>query len=445
MPGTRSVCSIHVNQPTAHMIGIVTSIYQPGRSLAGACLLAVCLTTAPPAILADEIDPNAIYGEVGILLSQEGDGLKTGHELLQPLTDAISGYFAFKDRLREQYGVAYTIEYSPQFQWDMRFDGVNTANDETNLIFQWAPIDPSNTKRGSLIGWYQISRTLGSRTTSQFMNDIGVITPVNGGDTAPGDFRDLWQMLAWEQWFLDERLRISIGKLTTRTFLNLNRYAVSDREDFFTPQLVNNTVVPFTARNGMGMFAQFFMDQAYLTGMIREADGTSEDISFSTLDSGRWEYALELGLTPDNLAGLGEGMYRFTSYYTDSIGEGAAREPAGWAFATSFDQDIGEGYGALFRYSYGTRDWRAFKQRLSLGMQIKRPLGYRFDRIGVGGWWAEPTASDLNSESGLEAFWKLQLAPYLEVTSDLQLILDPQGGTSRDTAVIGGIRLTVLL
>lgn len=121
----------------------------------------------------------------------------------------------------------------------------------TLSIAQWSVVDPTDSRAGSLLAWYQISRTLGSLNTSEFMHEAGAVSPVNGGDTAPGDYRDLWQMLAWEQWILDNKLRIGAGKLTTRTFLNLNRYAVSDREDFFSPMLVNNPVAPFAARNGM--------------------------------------------------------------------------------------------------------------------------------------------------------------------------------------------------
>lgn len=210
--------------------------------VSAACVLATGLVTAA------DTDPYATYGEIGIVQDPNRAHLKSGHAALAPVTDALAGYFDFKDRLRETYGLSYAIEYSPQFQWDLGGDTTYTGNDETNLIASWALIDPTEPKRGSLMAWYQISRTLGSLNTCAFMSDVGIVTPVNGGDTAPGDYSDLWQMLAWEQWFFDEQLRVGIGKLTTRTFLNLNRYAVGDREDFLTPQLVNNTVVPFTAR-----------------------------------------------------------------------------------------------------------------------------------------------------------------------------------------------------
>lgn len=113
--------------------------------------------------------------------------------------------------------------------------------------------------------------------------------------------------------------------------------------------------------------------------------------------------------------------------------------------AVSLDQDVGNDYGAFFRYSYASEDWRAFRQRIGAGIQIKHPLGYEFDRIGLAAWWAEPTARALDGEYGLEAFWKLQLAPYLELTPDVQIIFDPQGDPDRGTVWIGALRLRVLL
>ena len=387
-------------------------------------------------------DAAALYGEAAVLRDYSQPQLRSGHDALRPLTDALVGYFDFKERLSRDHGFDYTIEYSPQFQWDL--DGGHTSNSETNFIAQWSLVDSSSPKRGSLLAWYQISRTLSDLTTSEFMDQAGIISPVNGGDTAPTNYRDLLQMLAWEQWFFDDQLRAGIGKLTTRTFLNLNRYAISDREDFFTPMVVNNPVVPFTARNGLGLFGQYHMDSAYLTGMLREADGTTTGIDFSTLESGNWEYALELGLTPENLAGLGQGYYRITGYYTDDFVQGAARSPSGWALSLSFDQDIGENYGALFRYAYASEPFRDFKQRAAAGLQIKNPLRYQYDRLGVAAWWGDPTDPGVGDEYGMEIFWKLQLAPYLELTPDLQVIFNPQGDQDRDSVFIAGLRLRLL-
>ena len=415
-----------------------------GRDSLVFCLLTLSmLAIAPgrPALAAD--DSAAVYGEIHALSDGIDRELRTGHDALQPLTDAMSGYFEFKQELSAQ-GFNYMIEISPQFQWDLD-DGDYHGNNETNLIAQFSPFDPANPKSGTLMGWYQFANTLGSESTSEFNDNVGVISPLNGGDTGSNSSNKLWQMFAWEQWFANQRLRVGAGKLTTRTFLNLNRYAVSDREDFFTPVIVNNPVSPFSARNGMGVFGQYFFDEFYVTGMIREADGTSTDVSFDTLDSGKWEHALEFALTPKNLAGWGQGYYRFTFYRTDAFGEGGARSPSGNSYALSFDQDVHDDYGLLFRYAYANEDFRAFSERVVIGAQRKNPLGFKYDRIGLAGWWADPTDSSLSAEKGLEAFWKAQLAPFLEVSANLQWILNPQLDQDLDNAFVAGLRLRVVL
>ena len=388
-------------------------------------------------------DARSVYGELSILTEYAEPELRTGHDLLAPLTRTIQPYFDFKDRLQQSTGISYIVEYSPQYQYQK--EAGSHANDETNLIAQWAVVDPERPKLGSLFAWYQISNTLGSQSTSEFMTAMGVISPVNGGDTGSRDSNSLWQMLAWEQWSRDEKLRVGVGKLTTRTFLNLNRYAVSDREDFFSPMLVNNPVSPFAARNGMGAFAQYFFNQYYLTGMIREADGTKRGVDFSTLGTGNWESAVELGLTPDKVRDWGPGNYRVTAYYTDSFGSEAGSSPSGWSVAFSFDQDFGDRYGALFRYAYASEPFRAFEQRAAAGVQIKNPFRYQHDRVGIGVWWGDPTAPELGSEYGMEAFWKLQLAPYLEVGPNLQIIFNPQLAADEDSLFIAGARVRLVL
>ena len=169
---------------------------------------------------------------------------------------------------------------------------------------------------------------------SQLHRQLGILSPVNGGDTAPDDGNDLLQALFVEQMLLDDRLRVAVGKLTTRTFLNLNRYAVSDREDFFSPMFVNNTVVLYTARLGVGAFAQYRSDDWYVLGMGRDANADPQD--FIDWSNDGFEYALELGLTPV-LSDLGQGNYRFTVHYTESVD----LTPSDWDISLSFEPFTG--------------------------------------------------------------------------------------------------------
>ncbi len=398
---------------------------------------------AAETIAADE-NAAADYGELNVLYEYAKPEIKTGHLAMKPVIDFMQPYFDMKESLAEMADLNYIVEYSPILQRDLEGNAGTTLNDETNLIAQWAPLNRNEVNQGSLIAWYQISRTPSYKSTSEFQDRMGVLSPVNGGDTGNKSTNTYLQHFAWEQWMFDDRFRVMAGKLTTRVLLNLNRYAVSDREDFMSPMMVNNPVVTYTARLGLGAFAQYKVEDWYLSGMVRQADGTSQWFDFGSLEADELEYVGEFALTPKNFLGLGAGNYRFTPSYTDSVGNGPGKQPSGWTMSFSFDQDVGERLGTFFRYAYASEDYRAFTKRASLGTQIKKPLGFEYDRIGLAGWWGDPANGDLDSEYGLEAYWMIQVAPFMELSADIQTIIDPALDDS-DFDWVGGLRVRIIL
>ena len=178
--------------------------------------------------------------------------------------------------------------------------------------------------------------------------------------------------------------------------------------------------------------------------MFRDATASSDFIDLESLKDGSWEYAAEIALTPANFAGLGEGNYRFTFHYTDSTGAGL-QHSSGWTASFSFDQDFGRLLGMMFRYAYASENFLAFKQRLAFGAQLLTPFQFENDRIGIGFWWGGPVNNQLNNEYGLEAYWKFQFARFLELTPDLQVVLNPAKNEERSAIIIGGVRLRAVL
>ena len=406
------------------------------RLCAGTTMLFAASLAAATAHAAD-------YGELGVLIDYENRAEKSGHIDLGPVSKAMNSYLSFKDRTFGDSGFNYMVEVAPQYQYQLDGDAGSTANNETNFIVQWALVDTDNAKRGNLLTWYQWSDTWGGKTTSEFAQRLGVLSPPNGGDTAPDNSRDLFQHFAWEQWFGNDHWRLMVGKLTTRVLFNLNRYTVSDREDFFTPMLVNNPVTHYTARIGLGSFLEYRRDKWYVSGMIRDADAdlSKRFVDVDSLDSGNWEYVSELGSTPDNLLGWGEGNYRLTLSYSDATDQ--LDSTRSWAF--SADQDIGPRYGLFMRYAQADDTYRSFEKRLAAGMQRKLPLGFANDRVGVAGWWARPTDRLLDDEYGVDMFWKVQLTSWLELTPGLQINFNPAAKPDRDKVVLAQMRLRLVL
>ena len=388
-------------------------------------------------------EPQSEYGEIDALFDYQDRSQRTGHIKQEPTKPISDAYFDFKSDLEDNAGVNYLLEISPQYQTGVGESNGHSSNNETNLIVQWAAIEHDNAKRGNLLMWYQWSNTLGSDTTSDFASDLGVLSPPNGGDTSPSSHRDLFQHFAWEQWFADDSIRLMVGKLTTRVLFNLNSYTVSDREDFFTPMIVNNPVVHYTARVGFGTYVEFKQPTYYVSGMMRDADAdlSKKFIDFDSINSGNWEYVSELGLTPQDVLGLGSGVYRLTLSYSD---ETDAFEKSN-SISVSADQDVGEHYGLFFRYAFSDDTFRAFEQRLATGFQIKSPLNFDNDRIGLGGWWGKPTNDRLDDEVGVDLFWRLQLSSIIELTPGFQMIFNPALNQNKNQAALAQMRIRILL
>lgn len=407
-------------------------------------LVACALFFASVFAFAGEDSANTIsYGEMGVLQDYADPGTKTGHVAMRSVIGALQPYFDAKQDLQARTGINYIIEYAPLYQKHMDGSGGSTAGDEANFILKWSPEATLGRDRGALLAWYQYQNTWTERNTSEFMQRMGVLSPLNGGVSGPGNqSTEFLQHFAWE-YRASDAWSFMFGKMTTRALMNLNRFAVSDREDFFSPMLVNNPVVHYTARLGLGAFGRYQADEWYLAGLARQAGGTSQWFALDELHVDELEYLLEFAATPSNAFGLGKGNYRFTPSWTDAVGKGEERQPSGWTLSFSADQDIGDSLGLLFRYAYASESFRQFRQRLSVGAQLKQPLGYQNDRIGLAAWWGEPSERRLDSEQGLEAFWKIQVAPFMELSADLQLVVDPVLDDS-DYAWVGGLRLRLV-
>ena len=398
------------------------------------------------ALAVEASDSSAAYGELHTLTDYQNRDEKLGHVSMGALTRGMDGYFDRKDSWTTNTGFNWMVESAPQFQGHVDGGAGSHSNNETNLIGQWSIVDKADAKRGNLLIWYQFSSTWGGQTTTELMEGLGVISPPNGGDTHPASSRDLTQHFAWEQYFANERVRIQVGKLTTRVLFNLNRYAISDREDFFTPMIVNNPGAHYTARVGFGAFGEYKSDNWYVSGMIRDADADlgKRFIDFDSLSTGNWEYVGEFGFTPGDVAGLGAGIYRITVSRSDSTGDALNGLPSTSSVSFSFDQDVGERVGAFFRFATSNDTYRTFDRRIAAGLQLKEPFGFVNDRIGAGLWWGSPVDPSLRSETGIDLFWKFQIAKFMEISAGAQLIFDPAIRTDKDSVTLGQLRLRLI-
>ncbi|MCJ7777772.1 MAG: carbohydrate porin, partial [Sedimentisphaerales bacterium] len=151
-----------------------------------------------------------------------------------------------------------------------------------------------------------------------------------------------------------------------------------------------------------------------------------------------------------NSKGL-EGNYRFDFWYDPQPlsrhdGGGFERDTVG--FGTSFDQMLTERAGAFFRYGWDDGRVRKFSDYWSLGGTWKGPHPARDKDVlgfGVGQGITHQDYRDAqnaaDTETILEAYYKIHIAEWCSLTLDAQTLFNPGTNAHNDTGVIAGIRL----
>ncbi len=350
-----------------------------------------------------------------------------------------SSWEQFKDTLSRNAGIDFEFTYAPVIQASPDRDWESTANHELDFIGSWTPANGS----GVLQWWALNILDYSSLSTSAFSNTLGIISDPNDGDLG-GDRSFSGLALLWWQQELAGGVRLNFGKLGLAELVGKNRYAHDGRSDFFNTVVTGDVVAGYNVQDsGLGVFAELRRPEWYVSGFV--ADGSAEDnwIDFDSPGDGVWQYAAELGLTPE-IAGLGPGNYRFTVSGIDAIETGNGTRQNGWGYGVSADQDIGANHAVFARFSRSASQMTEYLQALAAGYVYKAPFGRVDDRIGLAAWQVESEDASLRREKGLEAYWSVQVSDTTSITPDLQIILDPAKDRSRSSVTVLGLRLRVV-
>jgi carbohydrate-selective porin OprB len=231
------------------------------------------------------------------------------------------------------------------------------------------------------------------------------------------------------------------GKISQSDFFSTGRFRSANF--FFLNRAFSSALaVPFpTAGLGAVAFA-FPREDLYVAVGFGEADPDDTQTGFSEFfDDNDFFTAAEIGFLTD-LEGLGPGTYRFTFSHTDGVKDSG--EPSGRSLALSFDQQLGEQFVPFFRYAFTDREGlTAISQILTAGVGVLNPFGNEGDVCGLAFAWAEPDQSNLDDEYVIEAFYRIQLTPTLQITPDYQVFIDPAFNPKEDVVGVFGLRFRI--
>ena len=282
--------------------------------------------------------------------------------------------------------------------------------------------------------------------------------------------------------FLSEKLGFALGKIDFRGG-DQNVFAHNESTQFMNLALLGNPIaLPYAPYFALTA-AVFYRPTEWLTVSLAVLDsyGSANKTGFGTAFHSpegtsfinEWHFHMEpYGLPGHQRFGLAYSTKNFRLLGQDPrVGGPLARlrtlrsflvnpetRSDDWCFYYNFDQylyteadDPTQGFGIFGRFGWSSGEANPFDTFYSIGIGGKGLLPERDnDTYGVGYYYLDlsddlPDVLGLSSEQGVELYYNIEVAPWLHVTPDLQVLIDPGGSDEQDTAIVFGTRLHMKL
>jgi hypothetical protein len=182
----------------------------------------------------------------------------------------------------------------------------------------------------------------------------------------------------------------------------------------------DNPAVAFPSTGNGGMIYGSPAKDFHLVATVVNTDGRLlEDAGKASTEN--LFSAFQAGWTPD-YGPFGKVTHFIMFWHTNSTSSGA---PEGNGFTYSFEQKFPSGLTAFFRVAYSATTVTSVQTLLSAGIGVDHPFGHSDTYGGFAGAAAKPSDPTLRNEEVVEAFYRIGLNAYLQVTGDVELIIHP--------------------
>jgi len=419
-----------------------------------AVFTAALLFTASAHVHAEEgssFDDIPVFGgpsSTGAELKAENAPAPTG-DLIK---DAMPGWFATKDRIMKEHGLAYGINYSTAYQ------KASDALGEDNAwggIFQlpasWTVMQ--NKDKGSTGTFVFKVENRHKISTDLAPQDLG-IQGIGAASITATQFSDKGWILTnlyWQHKLNDGKLAYIVGQVDNTDFMDVYG-AINPQSAFMNLSFSTNPTIGL-ADQGFGVGAGTALGgNFYVVGSLVDAaaDPSKPGASLKDFfDKNEYFKHIEIGYTTawdrrylDNI----HLVYWESDRQTNDAGATKEPEGSGWTFsAAHFFQDK---YLPFIRYGDSDGGGGALNEKLlSIGLGIYD--GKSGDGFGIG--LSKSTPSELTFAPGLddqytgEVFYRYMLSKHLAITPDLQYIKDPALNLNDSSIWIAGIRARLTL
>jgi len=216
------------------------------------------------------------------------------------------------------------------------------------------------------------------------------------------------------------------------------------RTDFVDFNHVTNAAIPLPS-NGLGAFAVYRPHaKVMLRAGAHDANADTEKAGWNTYEKGElfkiFEVGYDTNLMPREPGRPPHGHVHVSIWHQNQREE--AGITSGWGIAGSAVQRFGR-FTPFLRYGYANHNDDGptpVKHMANAGLVIDGIFGQANDRIGVGYTWSDPANHELDNQKQIDAYYRVQVTPEIQIGPTYQIIFDPVRNPEEDTVYLWGIR-----
>jgi len=251
-------------------------------------------------------------------------------------------------------------------------------------------------------------------------------------------------VLNWTQVLFDKRAGFAVGRLAFDIYLDAFMFQTFSR-GFLNRAFLVNPTIGITGIGALGAVAKGFLtDNILIGGQIHDGNAASGEFDFDTFEEHEWLKAVEIAWTP-SVDRYKTDRIQFTYWDKDEREKAGVPKGRGWVVSASWQLT-----DRLIPFTrFGHSDSGA-----GVAAESAASIGFEFAPRKDQAWslsagWAKPvkktSGPDIDDEYMIETSYQFQIWPFLSITPDLQLLLNPANNPDENSVWVFGLRAILAL
>ena len=350
-------------------------------------------------------------------------------------------YSAFKQKLQDEYGISYQLDYSVMFQRTAPSGKHNAVQSYLYPEINWTTFD-NHYGTGTLNFAYD-SVYYGNHNADDLANNSGFVTSINDFPNKSQEFAELYytyQLPGKYNW-----LTFGLGQYSLYNF-NGGSYNSNQQATFINYALSQNATATYTTA-GVGAYVEIApQDWVFTFGAQDASDIDATSVRVNSLDDKHYTTFGSVAYNP-TIKGLGQGQYSVMVYNQPSVSE-QPETTNGWS--VNLQQAINEKFALFGSLSGVSGSVATIDQSYTIGAVYNNPLDRNeLDQIGLAYAYNHIDETAVGSEiyhsaeQVIEAYWAWGVGKWVTITPDIQMYINPALNQNSDYGFASTLRFSV--